>query len=75
MLKKFHLHDRAAALAKINQYVLDGSRLDSWGFDYDTEWIVLRGADGVKESFYIFHSEAEYNAFEGVDSDEEIAEQ
>lgn len=55
--------DREIALAYINRWILDGSKLESWGMDGDSEWVVLRGSDGVREEFYIFTTEEAKDAF------------
>lgn len=34
--------------------MVDGSRIESWGFDDSCEWINLRGSDGVLEDFVIY---------------------
>ena len=47
-------YDRDEALAVINQWVLDGSRIESWGADNSCEWINLRGSDGCLEDFVIY---------------------
>lgn len=52
--------DRQKALDVINQWILDGSRVESWGTNYDCEFINLRGKDGVLEDFVIWFDEEGY---------------
>lgn len=49
--------DRDEALRTINQWILDGSRIESWGTSHDCEWINLRGKDGALEEFTIYYDE------------------
>lgn len=49
--------DRDEALRTINQWILDGSQIESWGTSHDCEWINLRGKDGVLEEFVIYYDE------------------
>lgn len=54
--------DRDKALSTINQWILDGSRLESWGNNEDSEWVVLRGRDGAREEIYIAYTQESYDA-------------
>lgn len=45
--------ERDTAIAEINQWIADGSKIETWGSNDYSEWIILRGTDGIKEEFNI----------------------
>ena len=57
----FKFMDRELFLSIINSWILDGSKLESFGSYSDAEWVVLRGRDGAREEFYLFYTEADFN--------------
>lgn len=56
--------DRDEAITTINQWIIDGSHVESFGSSHDCEWINLRGKDGVLEEFIIYYDEETLRAFE-----------
>lgn len=56
----FKFLNRERFLATINNWILDGSKLESFGSYQDGEWVVLRGVGNVREEFYLFHTEEAY---------------
>lgn len=52
--------NREHTLKVINQWIRDGSTLESWGSYQDAEWVVLRGRYGIREEIYIFYAEDAY---------------
>lgn len=63
---KFINRDRA--LEVINRWIRDGSNVESFGSYEDAEWIVLRGADGIREEFHIFHTWDTYHNAKNYDA-------
>lgn len=60
----FKFINREHALVVINQWLQDGSKLESWAVSSEAEWVVLRGRDGNREEFYIFTDEDAFEEFD-----------
>lgn len=57
----FKFLNRELFLTIINSWILDGSKLESFGSYNEAEWVVLRGADGAREEFYLFYTQETYD--------------
>lgn len=55
--------DRDEALKQINQWIREGSNLESWASYSTGELVTLRGQDGSEECFYIFFTEEDRQHF------------
>lgn len=49
-------------LQTINQWVIDGSKLESFGDSREAEWVVLRGRDGTREELYHFYDKETFES-------------
>lgn len=58
--------DRQNWLDVINQWILDGSKMESFGDSPEGEWVVLRGKDGAREELYYFYEEATFDKYEDM---------
>lgn len=60
----FKFLNRESFLSVINNWITDGSKLESFGSYNEGEWVVLRGKDGAREEFYLFYSQESYDEAE-----------
>lgn len=67
----FKFLNRELFLTIINSWILDGSKLESFGSYNEAEYVVLRGRDGAREEFYYFYSQETYDDAVNFDAWEE----
>lgn len=53
--------DRIKFYEVVNQWIRDGSELESFGNTGECEWVVLRGKDGAREEIYYFFLQRDYD--------------